>query len=571
MIQPDDYLFLASAIAGRRVGIHVAASGQALASSDGQSIILPPESMQSDRELWPEVVAQAALIGAGSLDPALIRKLVGRRDAAQRYGYLEVLRATRYLSARMPDAFTGLDGLQGVTAFTATASESLDWAISTRPLPQAPAYFGVIRPLMTLRKSVSDEGLSALTRKQAAGEFQQKDVPELDEEDEGEESKILKLFQSPFGGNNPVSDMLQKLLGAGSSKGKREKDDGASGGQEMPVGRIERALRRGVHAVLAKLPIDLPDIDTRANTSATSYPEWDDAAQAYKPNWVMVEEVDPWRPEGPRDLALAPASQDLKRQLGQLGLDHEMHRRQIEGTELDVGRLLDCAVTLATGNTPATLDVYRASRRTRRDLAVAVALDISGSTGEANAQGPSVFDQQMLTAYQLARTLDELGDHVALFGFHSWGRQLVHAVRLKGPEERWSARMTERFAQIEPLGYTRTGAAIRHGTRLLNKTMRLPNRLLVLITDGIAYDQDYEASYAESDTRKALEEARGAGTAVICLCIGGSQEADKLRKIFGVSNLLVVDEPGQVVAQIRRLARQALGSVSRRKLKRDAA
>lgn len=566
---PGSYQFLASAIAGRKVSVHVATGKEPLASSDGQAIFVSQPGFRTQRNVWEDIVAQACLIGAGSLAPQLLRKLVGRTAAARRYGYLEVLRAARLLQSRIPSAYLALPGMHGIEAPTRSAADSLTWALSQRPLPESPAYFGSVRPLMTLRKAVSEDGFSALTQKQARGEFEQVKVDALDDEEEGEESKILKAFQSPIGGRNPFSEMLNKLLGAGASKDKREQDSN-QGGDEMPVGSIERVLRRGVHAVLARLPVELPEIDTKAEQYSQAYPEWDVHAQQYKPNWALVEEVDAWRPDGPRDLAavLQPPSFELKRQLGQLGLDHQMHRRQLEGSELDVGRLVDCAISLAAGQSPAVLDVYRASRRTRRDLGVAIALDVSGSTGEKNGRGVSVFDQQMQVGYQLARTLSNLGDTVALFGFHSWGRTLVRSIRLKGPEESWSARVAERLAQIEPVGYTRTGAAIRHGNRMLNKTMRLPNRLLILITDGIAYDQDYEAAYAEGDARKALEEARAAGTAVVCLCIGGSQEADKLRAVFGVANLLMCDEPREITTRIRSVCRQALAGVSLRKLQR---
>ncbi|WP_428312969.1 nitric oxide reductase activation protein NorD [Hydrocarboniphaga sp.] len=567
------YQFLASAVAGRRVGVQVAGGDAALACSDGQTVMLPPDSPSLHREIWAEVVAQAALIGAGSLLPPLMRGLVGRPEAARRYAYLEVRRAAVLLADRLPTAFLALPDIQRVEAPTASADESLAWALGRRPLPSPPRYFGCIRPLMALRKAVSENGLGALTRQPAQGHLQNAGKEkEFDDDDATEESKLLKLFQNPFSGNNALADMLNRILGAGTSPGHRENSAEQGAGAELPVGRVERALRRGVHAVLTRLPFELPQIEARAESSALRYPEWDVHGQIYRPDWAVLEEVEPWRPDGARDLGelLKPSGHELKRQLGSLGLDHQMHNRQHDGAELDVSRLLECAIDLAAGHSPPSLDLYRSSFRTRRDLAVVVALDISGSTGERNGAGVAVFDQQLQTAYQLGHTLDSLGDTVALFGFHSWGRNLIRAVRLKGAEERWSARVAERFAQLEPVGYTRTGAAIRHGTRLLNHDMRLPNRLLVLITDGIAYDSDYEAAYAEGDTRKALQEARAAGTACVCLCVGGSTDAGKLRDVFGSANLLIVDEPRQITLNIRRLCRQALAAVSQRQLKRSA-
>jgi nitric oxide reductase activation protein len=211
------------------------------------------------------------------------------------------------------------------------------------------------------------------------------------------------------------------------------------------------------------------------------------------------------------------------------------------------------------------LQVYRTSRRTRRDLAVTIVVDISGSTAEEPGGGDSTFKKQLAVAYQLGQVLDSLGDRVAMFGFHSWGRKLVRVVRLKGHAERWSVRVAERMALLEPVGYTRIGAAIRHGTHLLNDTMRLPNRLLVLVTDGIAYDQDYELRHAAADAGRALAEARKVGTACVCLCVGSGSDTGKLEDVFGAANILAVDEVGQVTGRIREVCRHALASVSKRR------
>lgn len=573
MIDIERYLFLASAVAGRRLSVHLAVRGEALAFSDGQSIIIPAEDGRPESQLRAEVVAQAALIAAHSLDAALLRQLIGRRVVAQRYVYLEVVRASRLLADRLPWPFSELPGIRDAEVLTASASESLAMAQGNRALPEAPSYFGTIRPLMAMRRAVEQEGLSALTRKQQQGDFQYKEAEDLDDEDEGEESKILKLFSNPLGGSNALSDMLNKILGAGRSKGGQQKSSDNDGGAEIPVGRIERALRRGVNAVIAKLPFQLPDLDLTAESQTLSYPEWDTHQNAYRPNWVFVEEVEPWRPDGPQevgDALLAPPI-ELRRQLASLGLDHEMHRRQSEGTDLDVGPLIDCAIELKTGHSPASVNIYRASRRTRRDLAVVIVLDISGSTAEKDGYGVSIFGKQMQMAYQLAHVLNTLGDTVAMFGFHSWGRKLVRVVRLKGHEERWGGQIADRMALLEPIGYTRTGTAIRHGTRLLYNSVRLPNRLLVLITDGIAYDQDYEQSYAEGDARKALQEAKTAGTACVCLSVGSSTQTEKLVEIFGAANILAVDEVAQMTGRIREVCRQAIASVSKRKLQKVSA
>jgi nitric oxide reductase NorD protein len=561
----DHYVFLASAVAGRRVSVHAAVKDDELACSDGQSIVVPHAV---DANQWLAIVAQAALIAAGSLDAAVVRQLLGRPQLARRYLYLEMLRATRLLQHRLPWSFTQLAELRGISPLSDSASESLTIASGSTSLPDPPDYFGVVRPLLALRRAINDEGLTALTRKQQQGKMSWREVPEHDEDEETETSSILRLFQNPFSSGNPISDMLNQILGAGVSRGKRDNHPNQGGGAEMPVGRVERSLRRGISAVLAKLPFELPELDLTAATQALTYPEWDIHQQRYQPHWVFVAEVEPWRPDGVQDLhaLLQPPPLQLRRQLASLGLDHEMHRRQNEGSDLDAGALIDCAIDLRAGHSPPTLNIYRASRRTRRDLAVAIVLDISGSTGEQNQAGDSIFRKQLQLAYQLGMTLNSLGDTLAMFGFHSWGRKLVRVVRLKGHEERWSSRVAERLGLLEPVGYTRIGTAIRHGSRLLQHDVRLPNRLLVLITDGIAYDQDYEHSYAEGDARKALQEAKAMGAACVCLSVGSGVETQMLAEVFGAANILAVDEVAQITGRIREVCRRALAAVSRRRL-----
>ena len=157
-----------------------------------------------------------------------------------------------------------------------------------------------------------------------------------------------------------------------------------------------------------------------------TFPEWDVHSKRYRPNWVSIAEVDAWRPDGEQGIRdIHPPSLELQRQLGSLGLDHEMHRRQKDGADLDTGALIDCAIDLRTGHSPPAINIYRASRKTRRDLAVAIIVDISGSTGEADARGSRCSGRHVQVAYSLGSALDALGDTVAMFGFHSWGRERV--------------------------------------------------------------------------------------------------------------------------------------------------
>lgn len=558
--------YLASAIAGRRISVKVTYDGE-LSYSDGRTLFVSSLRVAQD-DVWLDVVAQALFLACGSLRPGLLARLVGRPQVARRYACFEARRAVRLAADRLPAAFALHPALQANTKWPPSRSveDSLQLAANHRlSLDDIPDFIGTVRPALVLRNAWDTTGSAALTPRELAGDLATADTDEEIAEEQGSESsKLLDRINSRFTTGNPMSQALSKLFGLGRSRSHGSGEEGGDAAGELPVGRIEQAWRRGMQSLRAALPLALPEpADLAAEGAGRSLPEWDYRLGSYRPGWVHMQEVEPWREDGVLDLSgvLLPASPQLRRQLSSLGREYEMHRRQRDGAEFDIGPLIEHAIELRTGHAPANLDVYRASRRTRRDLGVVVALDISGSTGERNAQGERVFEQQLRSAWQLTRTFDELGDRVAFYGFHSWGRELASMVRLKGQEESWSERISERCAHLEPCGYTRTGAAVRYVAQLLSTSMRLPNRLLILVTDGLAYDQGYEGEYAREDTRKALQDAHAAGTACVCLCIGGSATAEQIQQVFGSANVLMVDDADQWLSKIGEVCRRALNGV----------
>ena len=92
-----------------------------------------------------------------------------------------------------------------------------------------------------------------------------------------------------------------------------------------------------------------------------------------------------------------------------------------------------------------------------------------------------------------------------------------------------------RLDGLVPGAYTRLGAAIRHGAAVLEKRGGTSRRLLVVLSDGFAYDHGYEGAYGEADARRALAEARRRGTGCLCLSIGAGTDAEALRRVFGTA------------------------------------
>jgi hypothetical protein len=562
------YQFLANAIAGRRVTLEVGDDTDPRTFADELSITVSSSRADEPASLALEIAAQASLIAARSLEPRVVRHLIGKPVANRRYLYLEAVRACCLLTDRLPVRLIDHADWPSAGVITGSAEQSLAVALQRQPLPPPPAFFGSLRPFRIVARALGYAGLGAPPHEeQRPGRLHAPPGTQGIPEDQAtQQSKLLKLFSNPLLAGGPMGDLLMRILGGGRQPGHSDDEAAGGGAGELPVGRIERSIRRAIHSLALQGPAQPPRFEPVIPTAPDVYPEWDADRNRYRADWVLSATVAPWREGGRRnigELFSQSWSHELRRQLASLGLSHQMHGRQFDGADLDLGPLLDSAIDLKTGHGPETPRVYRTSRRTRRDLGVVVALDMSGSTGETNTENCSQFDGQLQAAYHLGKTLDSLGDTVEVFGFHSWGRTAVRWRPVKMHDEPWSAAVTERFEQLEPEGYTRLGAAIRHAERLLRTRIRLPYRLMVLVTDGFPYDQDYEGAYAEADVRKALDEAMSAGTAVLCLCIGSSTETRKLRDVFGEACLVAVEQPWQIASRIRESCRVALARATR--------
>ena len=173
-----------------------------------------------------------------------------------------------------------------------------------------------------------------------------------------------------------------------------------------------------------------------------------------------------------------------------------------------------------------------------------VLLDISGSAGEPGAIGVPVHVHQRDAAGSLAVALHELGDRVALYGFRSQGRSAVHVVPVKRFDEEFDATVLQRLGGLVPGAYTRLGAAMRHGTAVLEKEAGTARRLLVVLSDGFAYDHGYERAYGEADARRALAEARWQGIGCVCLSIGADTDSGALRRVFGTAAYAAIPADG---------------------------
>ncbi|AEF37562.1 MULTISPECIES: nitric oxide reductase activation protein NorD [Mycobacteriaceae] len=517
---PDRFKFIAGYLAGRSVEVAQAPAGEA-AHTNGHAIFVSAGASAATQRR--EILVQGALLGAGSLEPRLVKALRARPSVARRYLALEGDRVLSDVATRLPLAAALRSGSPPRTA---TADESLRLARTRVNIADPPEWFGVIKPARLLQ-SAGTAGAKAADA-DLRFELDATDAPADGDDDEADagESKILKLFDNPVFNAQALSEFLRKLLG-GSRSG-----DSNSGG-ELPARALRRTRSAGPNA--RPLPSRIRFTDGKAAATAgiggAWYPEWDVFSNTYRPDWCRVVNF-PLTAAAPTSEAGVVHDDVLRRRLSRVGLGPMVLRGRPDGDELDLEALVDVFVDLRSGHSPPE-HVYTERRKLARNLGVLILLDASGSSTDTDPAGLAVHDHQRRAAATLAVTLEQLGDRVAVYGFRSQGRHCVELPAIKTFGQRFGAVGRARLNQLQPSGYTRLGAGIRGAAQILKAEAGTPNRLLLVLSDGFPYDVGYEGRYAEADVSKAIEELRADGLGCLCLTIGVTGEAD--RPVFGAA------------------------------------
>jgi len=559
------FRLLAAAVVGRPVGISYLLDPAARAWTDGETIYLPAglSAAEGSRQL----LVQCALVAGGALKSVGLRVLIGKVDLRRRFLALEVARCCATIADRLPAAFLAQVARHRPESLPASAAESLEWARLKTRLPMPPDWYGQLKPWRVLRQGASGGGRETNAQQLAQLESQLSSLDEQnsDEEDEDQlhSNPFLKLLSSPLGKDSFIARAIRDIFDIRSSPSDDGADAGAEGSTEMVSGRTSRQARDVANALRSHLGVAIPSAMIGAEGGAHSYPEWDAALGRYRPDWTQVEEVAPSADEPLFDdgVLSGPVDRRFQRALATLCLGFRRHAGQVQGEDLVLDPMVRLAVDLRTGHS-GDERIYSASLRTRRDLGVMILLDTSSSTLEGVGQD-RVFERQARVAWRLAHAFELLGDRVALYGFHSWGRTLVRFQHLKTFDESFGAAVRERMKRLSVAGYTRCGAAIRHGCTLLDAHAGTPHKLLLLISDGYPYDDQYEGAYANADTRKALEEARAQGVACLCVSVGSDADAARLTEAYGETNFLAVDDVPALIARLRPAVETAIAAAAR--------
>lgn len=316
-------------------------------------------------------------------------------------------------------------------------------------------------------------------------------------------------------------------------------EDFADALSELPEARMVWTPGTAREVLLSDDPPDAQRREAEKNpgvqAEVLSYPEWNWKTRCYRdPGTIVTVCV-----ALPGDQATVDAIyrrqatmlREIRRQFEMLRAQRTRHRQQLDGDVIDLQSWIDNRAQLkACGQLDQRL--YEAERRGRRDLAVTLLVDISGSTDSWVSGKCRTIDVEREALLMVCTALQGLGEPFSVLGFSGEGAGGVVVRAIKRFHEPYGNEVALRIAGLEPENYTRAGAALRHASADL-MTQSAQHKLLIVISDGKPNDVDeYDGRYGVEDLRQAVTEARLQGISPFCLTID-RQAANYLPAVFG--------------------------------------
>jgi len=464
------------------------------------------------------VRAQGFPVIQGRPGAASIVEWLGDRPLAALVTIAETTRIVRRVRRRMPGARRLVDfairrEFELAPPRTAT-DELLRRCLTAEGTPDDPLVAGILAAA-DAAESCFDS--ARLARPMLEGFLRRADAP----------PRALAFFPDfyyPGGmGPAPASALVADLRRA-RRRGKPADEDGQD--QSAATKQAEEAGEEG------------PAVPT-----AFVYPEWNQNENDYYEDWCFLREhrVEPdahfVRPAEAEDQqAMARARRMFER------LKPELVRKEkylAHGDEIDIDRLVEY-MALRRRQPAPRVRFYQKPLIKRRDLAVALLLDVSGSTAAVPADGADgaggnrreaagrrIIDLEKRAALTLGAGLEALADRFAIYGFSGNGREHCDFFIYKDFEEPFSADARRRLLAASPAASTRIGVALRHCREKL-AAVAARRKVIILITDGRPQDAGYDPAsrYAQYDVRMATLECARKDIHVVCISTLENSRAD---------------------------------------------
>ena len=252
--------------------------------------------------------------------------------------------------------------------------------------------------------------------------------------------------------------------------------------------------------------------------------------------------------------------QYLQRTFSALRPEHLRPIRNIEdGDDIDFDRMIQAKVEQRVGRFSSKFYIRR--NRQERDTVVAFLLDMSSSTNElAGPSGKRILTVEKEALVLISEAINALGDTFGIFGFSGYGREQVAFYIAKDFTAPWNESTCRKIGRMSWKMENRDGTAIRHCVHKLSQRPE-KSKLLILLSDGKPLDcgsEEYSGSYAQGDTREALQQARTMGIRPFCITIDPYGQK-YLGAMYGESNFIIIDSvdslPIKISSIYRRLTR----------------
>lgn len=293
------------------------------------------------------------------------------------------------------------------------------------------------------------------------------------------------------------------------------------------------------------------EVDTKEFHIA--YDEWNFSKRTYKPNFCKVYPKIQHETDGDYYNATiknnATTLLGLRKMLTSVNNKYQLQRRQLQGDEYDLDAITDLYVDFYSKRTPSE-KIYLSNRKKDKDLSILILLDISLSS-DGYAAGNKVIDVEKQVSIIFGEILNEFNVDFSINCFYSKTRNYSTYLGLKDFDEDWQ-RSKYKIGAVEPSGYTRIGAALRHSGALLDKR-NSKNKWVILISDGKPNDYDkYEGSYGINDVKQALRELNQRNINSYALAIE-AQAKYYLPQMFGQNHYQILTTPVELLQSLVKL------------------
>ncbi|WP_396170292.1 nitric oxide reductase activation protein NorD [Flavobacterium sp.] len=283
------------------------------------------------------------------------------------------------------------------------------------------------------------------------------------------------------------------------------------------------------------------------------YDEWDFSKRVYKDHFCKVYPKTQLKTDSNyyKNTITKNAStlMGLRKMLTNVNNKMLQQRRQSQGDEFDIDAITDLYVDVHSKRTPSD-KIYISNRKKEKDLSILILLDISLSS-DGYAAGNRVIDVEKDVSILFGEILNEFNIDFSIDSFYSKTRNYSTYLTLKDFDESWSV-AKYKIGAVEPSGYTRIGAALRHAGARLDKR-NTKNKWVILISDGKPNDYDkYEGKYGINDVKQALRELNGRNINSYALAIEAEAKY-YLPQMFGQNHYQILTTPVELLQSLVKL------------------